>query len=54
MKTQLEELGGNLHVFARDGLYRVHAGPYANQSEARQAAERINRTLGVRPVVVTR
>ena len=54
MKTQMEGLGDNLQVFARDGLYRVHAGPYANQSEARQAADRINRTLGVRPVVLTR
>ena len=54
MKTQLEELGGNLHVFARNGLYRVHAGPYTGQPEARQAADRISRMLGVRPVVVTR
>jgi len=54
MKTQMEGLGDNLQVFARDGLYRVHAGPYASQSEARQAADRINRTLGVRPVVLTR
>ena len=54
MKTQMEGLGDNLQVFARDGLYRVHAGPYASQLEARQAADRINRVLGVRPVVVTR
>ena len=41
-------------VFARDGLFRVHAGPYASQPEARQAAERINQALGVRPIVLTR
>ena len=54
MKAQTDGLADNLHVFARDGLYRVHAGPYASQPEARQAAERINQALGVRPVVVTR
>mgnify|MGYP001423442026 CR=1 FL=1 len=54
MKTQLVALSGNLHIFTRDDLYRVHAGPYASQHEARQAAERINQALGVRPVVVTR
>ena len=54
MKTQMEGLGDNLQVFARDGLYRVHAGPYASQPEARQAADRISRMLGVRPIVLTR
>jgi len=54
MKSQMDGLADNLHVFARDGLYRVHAGPYASQPEARQAAERISQALGVRPVVVTR
>jgi len=54
MKAQMDGLADNLHVFARDGLYRVHAGPYASQPEARQAADRINQALGVRPVVMTR
>ncbi len=54
MKAQMDGLADNLHVFARDGLYRVHAGPYASQPEARQVAERINQALGVRPIVLTR
>ncbi len=54
MKAQTGGPADNLQIVARDGLYRVHAGPYASQPEARQAAERINQTLGVRPVVVTR
>jgi len=54
MKAQMDGLADNLHVFPRDGLYRVHAGPYASQPEARQAAERINQTFGVRPIVLTR
>jgi rare lipoprotein A len=53
-KLQVEWLAQLLHLFARDGLYRIHAGPYANSHEARQAAERIALTLGAKPLIVTR
>ena len=53
-RAQLEPLARLLHLFARDGLYRVHAGPYSSSSEARQAAERIGYALGAKPVLVTR
>jgi rare lipoprotein A len=54
MKLQVEWLASTLHVFSRDGLFRVHAGPYAREVDARQAADRISQTLGVRPFVLTR
>jgi rare lipoprotein A len=54
IKLQVEWLASTLHVFSRDGLFRVHAGPYPSQPEARQAAERIGQSLGVRPFVLTR
>ncbi len=54
MKAQMEGLADNLHVFARDGLFRVHAGPYASQPDARQAADRISQALGLKPMVLTR
>ncbi|MGZ9014697.1 MAG: SPOR domain-containing protein [Burkholderiales bacterium] len=41
-------------MLPREGLFRVHAGPYSSATEARQVAERIALSLGVRPVVVTR
>ena len=44
----------NLHIHARDQLYRVHAGPYVSQASARQAADQINQTLGLKPLVTTR
>jgi rare lipoprotein A len=44
----------NLHIQARDQLYRVHAGPYASQVEARSAADRLGEALGVKPIVLTR
>jgi rare lipoprotein A len=52
LKSQAEWL--SLQVFSRDGLFRVQAGPYTNQNEARQSAERLSQALGVRPVVITR
>jgi rare lipoprotein A len=54
MKLQIEWLAAALHVFSRDGLYRVHAGPYPREAEARRDADRISQSLGVRPFVLTR
>jgi rare lipoprotein A len=54
MKIQIEWLASTLHISARDGLYRVHAGPYPREVEARQDADRISQSLGVRPFVLTR
>ena len=53
-KVQVEWLAQALHLFARDGMFRVHAGPYPSSLEARQAAERVASALGMKPVVVTR
>jgi rare lipoprotein A len=50
-RVQFEWLAERLQVRAREGLYRVHAGPYGTAAEAKQAAERIALGLGVRPVV---
>jgi rare lipoprotein A len=54
MKIQVEWLASTLHVFSRDGLFRVHAGPYPREVDARQAADRVSQALGVRPFVLTR
>ena len=54
MRAQVDWLADTLHVFARDGLFRVHAGPYPNQADARATAERVNQSLGLKPVVLTR
>ena len=54
LRTQVEWLAPALHVYPKDGLYRVHAGPYANQAEARATAERLSQALGIKPMVLTR
>jgi len=54
MKVQIDWLASALHVRSGDGLYRVRAGPYPRESEARRDADRIGQTLGIRPFVLTR
>jgi rare lipoprotein A len=52
LKLQMTWLAARLHVLPRGGLYRVHAGPYASQAEARQVADRIGESLGPRPILL--
>ena len=54
LKSLATELTDNIHVFTRDGLYRVQSGPYASDSEARGAAEQLASRLGVKAIVTTR
>jgi len=53
-KAQLDWLAQTLHLFPRDGIYRVQAGPYPTANEARQAAERVALAVGSKPVIVSR
>lgn len=52
LRQQAEWLAVRLHVIPREGLYRVHAGPYASQDDARQIANRIGEMLGPRPILL--
>ena len=54
MKAQLDWLAPQLHVFPRDGLFRIHAGPFVSPAEAREAADRISQALGIKTIVLTR
>lgn len=54
LRSQVDWLAQTLHVLPKDGLFRVHAGPYASHSEAQQAADRISQALGIRPLVLVR
>lgn len=51
MRSELGELGKQFRLSSKDGLVRVHVGPYASQSEARGSAESMKNTLGFRPMV---
>ena len=54
LRAQVDWLAPGLHVYPKDSLFRVHAGPYANPAEARIAADRISQALGIKTMVLTR
>ncbi|MBI4193697.1 MAG: septal ring lytic transglycosylase RlpA family protein [Betaproteobacteria bacterium] len=54
LRLQVAWLAERLQVYPRDGLFRVRAGPYASQAEARQIAERVGQALGIKPILLTR
>ena len=43
-----------LQIVVRDGLHRVRLGPYRNNDEANAIGDRVRRSVGVAPVLVTR
>lgn len=51
MRNELGDVGKQLKLSTRDGLVRVHIGPYANQSEARISADSMEAKLGFKPMV---
>jgi rare lipoprotein A len=54
VRADLSWLADTIGLYMRDGLYRVHAGPYVDRSQADQVAARIEQTMDLRPVVITR
>ncbi|HTE15832.1 MAG TPA: SPOR domain-containing protein, partial [Burkholderiales bacterium] len=51
LRADVAWLAGQLQVLARDGLFRVRAGPYASQDDAQQTAERISLAMGIKPLI---
>jgi rare lipoprotein A len=41
-------------IMAKDGLFKVHAGPYPDQNVARQEAHKIAQSLSIRPMLLMR
>ncbi|WON75024.1 septal ring lytic transglycosylase RlpA family protein [Nitrosospira sp. Is2] len=53
MRAELPTVNA-LGIIAKDGLFKVHAGPYPDQTMARQAADKIAQSLSIRPLLLTR
>ena len=51
MRSKLGDNGKQLKLSTKDGLVRVHIGPYASQSEARSSADSMEAKLGFKPMV---
>lgn len=51
MRAELGDAGKQVTLFVKDGLTRVHLGPYASQGEARSNAESLQERLGFKPML---
>ena len=51
---QLAWLNDTIQVYPRDGMFRLHLGPYRSRDEANGMAEKIREALQFKPVVVVR
>jgi rare lipoprotein A len=51
---ELAALDRPIEIYRKDGLFRLHVGPYRTRAEASAAADRLKDALDVRPHVVVR
>ena len=51
---QLAWLNDAIQVYSRDGMFRLHLGPYRSRDEANSMADKIRDALQLKPVVVVR
>ena len=54
MRIEMSWLAGAIGMYARDGLYRVHAGPYADRIQADDVARRVEQSMDLKPILITR
>lgn len=52
VQERLPLLSKTIGIRKKDGLFRIHAGPYTNLAMARQAANTFQRRLSIKPVVI--
>ncbi|MGH8728664.1 MAG: septal ring lytic transglycosylase RlpA family protein [Burkholderiales bacterium] len=53
-KSQLGPVKRALEIFVKDGLFKVHVGPYKDKKEANAEANQIGKLLRLKPVMVVR
>lgn len=54
LRLDLGWLAGSMALYRGDGLYKVHAGPYASREQAEGVVERVRQELGFRAFVLNR
>ncbi len=54
LQPQLSWLDQRIQILYREGLYRLHLGPYRDRAEASGIAARIRDSLELRPVIIVR
>jgi rare lipoprotein A len=54
LALELATFDGQIEIYRKDGLYRLHVGPYRTRAEANAAAGQIRDALDVQPHLVVR
>lgn len=54
MRAELPSLTNILGIVSKNGLFKVHAGPYRDHTVARQAADKIAEVLSIKPMLLER
>ncbi len=54
MRAELPSLTNILGIVSKDGMFKVHAGPYPDHAVARQAADKIAQALSIKPMLLVR
>jgi rare lipoprotein A len=54
IRIEMSWLASAIGMYARDGLYRVHAGPYADRIQADDVARRVEQSMDLKPILITR
>lgn len=54
VKREIAGLAERLLIEARDGMFRLHVGPYGSIDDARAIAARVGEALGLKPLLVRR
>lgn len=52
IRTKFPVLSRAMTIRKKNGLFKIHAGPYSNQILARQAADIISQRLSIEPIIV--
>ncbi|HJT50313.1 MAG TPA: septal ring lytic transglycosylase RlpA family protein [Nitrosospira sp.] len=52
IRAEVPSLTSNLEIVAKDGLFKVHAGPYRDMTLARRAANKIAENLPIKPLLL--
>ena len=52
IQQQLPSLGNIVGIRKKDGLFKIHAGPFTNLAMAQQAASTFKQRLSIKPVMV--
>jgi rare lipoprotein A len=54
IRAEMPLMTDNLGIVAKDGLFKVHVGPYPDHAMAKQVADKIAQTLYIKPMLLVR